>query len=50
MVVSLDPLDKETLMRILTEPRNAITKQYGKFLALDKVELVFTGGRAGGGR
>jgi ATP-dependent Clp protease ATP-binding subunit ClpX len=29
-------------MRILVEPRNAITKQYGKFLQLDKVELVFT--------
>ena len=28
-------------MRILTEPRNAITKQYSKFLSLDKVELVF---------
>jgi ATP-dependent Clp protease ATP-binding subunit ClpX len=42
VVVSLDPLDKQALMRILVEPRNAITKQYGKFLALDKVELVFT--------
>jgi ATP-dependent Clp protease ATP-binding subunit ClpX len=42
VVVSLDPLDKQALMRILVEPKNAITKQYGKFLALDKVELVFT--------
>ncbi len=42
VVVSLEPLDKGALMRILVEPRNAITKQYGKFLALDKVELVFT--------
>ncbi|HZR99677.1 MAG TPA: ATP-dependent Clp protease ATP-binding subunit ClpX [Chloroflexota bacterium] len=42
VVVSLDALDKQALMRILVEPRNAITKQYGKFLALDKVELVFT--------
>ncbi|HLI27591.1 MAG TPA: ATP-dependent Clp protease ATP-binding subunit ClpX [Chloroflexota bacterium] len=42
VVVTLDPLDKQALMRILVEPRNAITKQYGKFLALDKVELVFT--------
>jgi ATP-dependent Clp protease ATP-binding subunit ClpX len=40
--VSIDPLGKEDLMKILTEPRNAITKQYGKFLSLDKVELVFT--------
>ena len=29
-------------MRILTEPRNAISKQYAKLLSLDKVELVFT--------
>ena len=42
VTVSIDPLGKEDLMRILTEPRNAITKQYGKFLSLDKVELVFS--------
>jgi len=42
VVVSLEPLNKEALVRILVEPRNAITKQYAKFLALDKVELVFT--------
>src|ERR687885_352045 len=42
VVVSIDPLGKEDLIRILTEPRNAITKQYSKFLSLDKVELVFT--------
>ena len=42
VVVSLDPLDKEALMRILVEPKNALTKQYAKFLALDRVELVFT--------
>jgi ATP-dependent Clp protease ATP-binding subunit ClpX len=42
VTVSIDPLGKEDLMRILTEPRNAITKQYAKFLSLDKVELVFT--------
>ena len=41
VTVSIDPLLKEDLMRILTEPRNAITKQYSKFLSLDKVELVF---------
>ena len=40
--VSIDPLGKEDLMKILTEPRNAITKQYAKFLSLDKVELVFS--------
>jgi len=42
VVVSIDPLGREDLMRILTEPRNAITKQYAKFLSLDKVELVFS--------
>jgi ATP-dependent Clp protease ATP-binding subunit ClpX len=41
VTVSIDPLGKDDLMRILTEPRNAITKQYAKFLSLDKVELVF---------
>jgi ATP-dependent Clp protease ATP-binding subunit ClpX len=42
VTVSIDPLDKDDLIRILTEPRNAITKQYAKFLSLDKVELVFS--------
>jgi ATP-dependent Clp protease ATP-binding subunit ClpX len=42
VTVALNPLTKEDLIRILVEPRNAITKQYAKFLALDKVELVFT--------
>ncbi|HEX2913889.1 MAG TPA: ATP-dependent Clp protease ATP-binding subunit ClpX [Chloroflexia bacterium] len=42
ITVSLDALDKAALMRILTEPKNAIIKQYQKFLAADKVDLVFT--------
>ena len=42
VTVSLDPLDQGDLVRILTEPKNAIIKQYQKFLALDKVELIFT--------
>ena len=42
VVVTLEPLQKDALMRILVEPKNAITKQYAKFFALDKVELVFT--------
>ncbi len=42
VAVSVDHLNKEALMRILTEPKNAIVKQYQKFLALDKVELVMT--------
>ncbi|PZS04709.1 MAG: ATP-dependent Clp protease ATP-binding subunit ClpX, partial [Candidatus Chloroheliales bacterium] len=40
--VALEPLDRATLIRILTEPKNAIVRQYQKFFALDKVELVFT--------
>ena len=42
VTVSVDPLGKEALMKILTEPKNAIIKQYQRFLSLDKVELVFT--------
>jgi ATP-dependent Clp protease ATP-binding subunit ClpX len=42
VAVSLDSLDKEALIRILTEPKNAIVKQYQKFLQLDHVDLVFT--------
>jgi ATP-dependent Clp protease ATP-binding subunit ClpX len=41
VTVSLDALTKEDLMAILTDPKNAIVKQYQKFFALDKVELVF---------
>jgi ATP-dependent Clp protease ATP-binding subunit ClpX len=40
--VSLDKLDQAALVRILTEPKNAIVKQYQKLLQLDRVELVFT--------
>lgn len=39
--VSLELLDKEALMRILTEPRNALVKQYQKMLELDGVKLTF---------
>jgi len=42
LVVSVDPLDKDALVRILTEPRNAIVKQFRRLFALDDVELVFT--------
>jgi ATP-dependent Clp protease ATP-binding subunit ClpX len=42
LVVSVNPLDKDALVRILTEPRNAITKQFQRLFALDDVELVFT--------
>lgn len=39
--VALDLLDEEALVRILTEPRNAIVKQYCKLFELDGVELEF---------
>ena len=40
--VALDHLTEEELMRILTEPKNAVVKQYQKFFDLDDVELEFT--------
>jgi ATP-dependent Clp protease ATP-binding subunit ClpX len=42
VVVSLTALAMEDLVKVLTEPKNAMTKQFAKFLQLDKVELVFT--------
>jgi ATP-dependent Clp protease ATP-binding subunit ClpX len=42
VTVALDPLSREELIRILTEPKNAIVKQYQKFFSLDSVELLFT--------
>lgn len=39
--VALDSLDEEALIRILTEPKNAITKQYKKLFEMDGVELIF---------
>ena len=41
MVVTLHPLDEEALVKILTEPKNALVKQYQKLLELDHVKLVF---------
>ncbi|MCR5714195.1 MAG: ATP-dependent Clp protease ATP-binding subunit ClpX [Bacteroidales bacterium] len=37
----LDPLDRNTLLSILTEPKNALTKQYKKLFAMDGVQLDF---------
>jgi len=37
----VDPLDEETLTAILTEPRNALVKQYQKLLKMDNVQLEF---------
>jgi len=42
MLAALDKLDKEALVSILTQPKNAIVKQYKKLLELEGVELVFT--------
>ncbi len=42
--VALDMLDEEALVRILTEPKNAITKQYKKLFEMDGVELEFEEG------
>ncbi len=44
VVVTLNSLDKEALVRILCEPRNALIKQYQHFLAMDDVELEFEEG------
>ena len=42
VTVSVDPLDQDTLVKILTEPRNAIVKQYQRLFTLDGVSLEFT--------
>ena len=42
VTVNLAPLDKEALIRILTEPRNSLVRQYQKLLKMDGVALEFT--------
>lgn len=42
MVFSLRGLDKDAMKKILTEPKNAIVKQYQKLFAMDEVQLAFT--------
>ena len=44
VVVTLDSLDKDALIKILQEPKNALIKQYQHFLAMDNVELEFEDG------
>ena len=44
VVVTLAALTADDLVRVLTEPKNAITRQFKRFLGLDKVDLVFTDG------
>ncbi|MCC8168197.1 MAG: ATP-dependent Clp protease ATP-binding subunit ClpX [Clostridiales bacterium] len=41
VTVSLDALDREAMIRVLTEPKNSLVKQYKALLALDDVELTF---------
>ncbi len=41
VVASLDSLKREDLVRILTEPKNAMTKQYQALMSMDNVELVY---------
>ncbi|NAZ86079.1 ATP-dependent Clp protease ATP-binding subunit ClpX [Kineococcus indalonis] len=42
VITSVENLDREALVRILTEPRNALAKQYQRMFELDGVELEFT--------
>lgn len=42
ILTSLEPLDKEALRRILTEPKNAIIRQYQRLMELDGIELHFS--------
>jgi len=44
IVTSVDELDIEALIEVLTKPKNALTKQFQKVLKLDNVELSFTAG------
>ncbi|MFP4058900.1 MAG: ATP-dependent Clp protease ATP-binding subunit ClpX [Bacteroidota bacterium] len=41
VLTHLDPLDKDVLRRILTEPKNSIMKQYQKLFRIDRIDLVF---------
>ena len=42
VVVALDQLDQEAMVQILTEPKNALIRQYQKFFDMDDVDLSFT--------
>ena len=42
VMTTVADLDKDSLVRVLTEPKNAIVKQYGRFFEMDGVELVLT--------
>ncbi|TAJ28831.1 MAG: ATP-dependent Clp protease ATP-binding subunit ClpX [Nitrospirae bacterium] len=47
VVATLEELDEKALIRILTEPRNALIKQYEKLMSFEKVKLKFTEGALG---
>ena len=42
VITTVSPLDRDALVQILTEPRNALVKQYKKMFEIDGVELEFT--------
>lgn len=42
MVLGLDELDEDILMQILTQPKNALTKQYQKLFSMEGIRLTFT--------
>jgi len=48
VVAALDELDEKALIKILTEPKNALMKQYQKLLSFDNVRLKFTDGALSG--
>ncbi|MFB1011998.1 MAG: ATP-dependent Clp protease ATP-binding subunit ClpX, partial [Thiopseudomonas sp.] len=41
VIATLEELDEEALVRILSEPRNALTRQYAKLFEMEDVELEF---------
>ncbi len=47
VLTHMDPLDAKTLRAILTEPKNAIIKQYKKLFAMDEIEFTITDGALG---
>jgi ATP-dependent Clp protease ATP-binding subunit ClpX len=42
VVTALTPLDEEALIRVLTEPKNALTKQYERLFSMEEADLRFT--------
>jgi ATP-dependent Clp protease ATP-binding subunit ClpX len=42
VLTTVEPLDEDALVRILTEPRNALVRQYKRMFEIDDVELEFT--------